>query len=97
MTRKTSWCTAKRALETQTRHGRPRFLGFSKHGASCRPQGKCDQLADVDPQVVAKNLAIYSNSVRSYGRYDAKIVYIAAPPSELELILKVSPVPISVL
>lgn len=40
--------------------------------------------------MVAKNLAIYSNSVRSYGRYDAKIVYIAAPPSELELILKVT-------
>ena len=58
-----------------------------KHLADLR---KCDQLADVDPQVVAKNLAIYSNSVRSYGRYDAKIVYIAAPPSELELILKVT-------
>ena len=49
---------------------------------------KCDQLSDVDPLVVSKNLAIYCNSVRSYGRYSAKIVYIAAPPSELELILK---------
>lgn len=49
---------------------------------------KCAQIADVDPLVVSKNLAIYCNSVRSYGRYTAKIVYIAAPPTELELILK---------
>ena len=51
---------------------------------------KCDQIADVDPYVVSKNLAIYANSVRSYGRHKALNVYISAPPSELELILKLS-------
>ena len=51
-------------------------------------QEKCASLADIDPMVVSKNLAIYCNSVRSYGRFNAKIVYIAAPPTELELILK---------
>ena len=34
---------------------------------------KCAQLSDIDPMVVSKNLAIYSNSVRSYGRYTAKV------------------------
>ena len=53
---------------------------------------KCDQIADVDPHVVSKNLAIYANSVRSYGRYKALNVYISAPPSELELILRLKAV-----
>jgi len=42
---------------------------------------KCEQIADVDPYVVSKNLGIYANSVRSYGRHKALNVYISAPPS----------------
>ena len=43
---------------------------------------KCEQIADVDPYVVSKNLGIYANSVRSYGRHKALNVYISAPPSQ---------------
>ena len=44
---------------------------------------KCEQIADVDPYVVSKNLGIYANSVRSYGRHKALNVYISAPPRNL--------------